>query len=249
MYPEVVCRADIQQEDLSRVFDFDTQTYKGNSPGKGKGIPIADITPKEQVDVGAWQHGNPTWKAGHDFKNPPAPEYAPATEFLRNYIRNAAFEYPRYHPEDQAVDPLVHWTSKGEVTLEFHNGFNHPAAHARNSVQGNSLDLGGKTDSGVQQQILTLSPGTEYFFSGYARHEEGDRVVFSVKLGERVIAEKASSDVKLEDGQAWRHVRLRFKTGPNDEEATVMITKKGAGQAYVDDTGVVPAAFYAQSEE
>ncbi len=247
MNPEVVVAGNLTGMDLKEgYFNTTDCTWGKANPGAAKGVAIEGITPRDNVDVGAYQHGTPAWRAGHDFSRKPDPSYAAADEPLRNLVRNAAFEYARYYKEaGEKVDPLVHWTRThaGTAVLEHHEGFNTPPANARNSIHGNSVMLGGEGDNGIRQTLTGLSPKTCYIFSGYARHDEGVNVEFAVELSGRVAAREMSRTVKLKAGQTWRFVSVRFETGPNDTSATVAIVKRGTGAAHIDDTGVVTARY------
>lgn len=245
MNPEVVTHANINQKGLTGTFNMKKRTRGSENPGKGRGIPIEGITPAKQVDVGAYQYDAPTWRAGHDFKTPPKPAYTPADEPLRNYIKNAAFEYGSYSKGTHVkVDPLAHWTKTDAATavVEHHKGFNSPPA-TRNSIHGNSVAIGGDGDNGIEQVITGLFPNTTYHFSGYAKHAEDVNVEFGVQLSKKVVTKKSSQTVKMGGKQTWRFVHCRFGTGPNDASATVTIVKRGPGIAYIDNTGVVPATY------
>jgi hypothetical protein len=246
MNPEVAMRANIAGRKLDGCFNTKTRTRGAANPGKGKGVAVVRITPPERVDVGAFQHDTPAWRAGHDFANPPEAAYVPATEPLRNHIRNASFEYGRYCKGMRpTVDPLVHWTKThaAAAVVKHHPGFNFPAANARDSVHGNSVRLDGDGDNGIEQRITSLTPNTPYCFSGYVKHAENVTVDFRVRLSGEVVVRKSSRDVQLGKGHAWRFVQAAFKTGPADRSAVVAITKTGSGVAHVDDTGVVPTGY------
>ena len=86
MNPEVVTRGNIILQELPQILSWGSV-----SPGREKGISIAGITPKENVDVGAYQDNATAWRAGHDFNVLPGVIYTPATEALRNRVRNASF--------------------------------------------------------------------------------------------------------------------------------------------------------------
>ena len=241
MNPEVVTRANIRREDLSGAFDVRTRARGPAAPGTGEGVPVPGVTGEPPVDAGACQNN---WCPGHDFNAPPQVSWTPPRAFLRNYIRNAAFEYARYSTSaDENADPIPHWTTTGSAKVELHRGGNFPPANQRNAIQGNSLMLGGQV-SGCRQVITGLRPDTPYFFSGYVKHDATSHAVFAVSIGNRVVAETGSAEVKLGKKQSWRFVCLRFATGPGDTEATVSITNEGPGKVWVDDTGVVPATFY-----
>ena len=141
MNREVVMQSNIQDKQLKNVFDVKNRVHIPADLGKGQGTPVAGITPPDHVDVGAWQQSQAPWRAGHDFVNPPKVMYTPATEPLRNHIRNAAFEYARYYKgTHQKVDRLIHWkkTGTGKAVPEHHKGFNSPPANARNSIHANA---------------------------------------------------------------------------------------------------------------
>jgi len=246
MKPEVVTCANLTHTNLNLCFDVETRSMKPACIGRGKGIPIPRITPLAQVDIGAYQHDAPAWRAGHDFNTSPSPVYTPADEPLRNYVRNAAFEYGRY----DKVDSIIHWnkTHAAIAKVEYHKGFNSPPANARNSIQGNSIVLDGDMDNGIKQKLMGLATNTTYTFSGYIKHGEDVHVEFGVELPSGSAVNRTSSAIKLDPKKTWRFISVEFTTGPTDTSATIHILKQGPGKAYVDDTGVVSKRYALQKE-
>jgi len=227
-------------------FDAKDRVPTADRPGWDRGVVILGINDDfkgSAPDSGAFESGAEIWRAGHDFTNPPEPVYETTRSELRNYIRNAAFEYGRYQGKD--ADPFEPWvrTHSRQAKIEFHPGFNNPPAEARNSVNGNSLTLTGRADDGIEQHIAGLRSETSYILAAYVRLDGAKEVELGVRGAKGTVATAGASSVKLLKGQAWRHVRVPFETGPGETSATVYILKKGPGTAYVDDTGLVPAAL------
>lgn len=221
--PEVVMSANHINEPMQQYFDIKTRRFKDNAPAK------------------------PTWQPGHDFENPPTVNYQSSGERLRNYIKNAAFEYGTYEKlseDDQSIRPL-YWQKTGEKTarVEHHSGFNSPPAQARNSIHNNSVTLDGDANNGIMQTVNGLEPDTEYYFSGYVRHPEDGNVALEVWINGKKTASAQSQHVQLGENQAWRLVIVKFKTGQTDTSAQVKITKTKPAKAYIDNTGIVPADY------
>lgn len=207
------------------------------------GLSVLGLTDRFSVkapDIGAFEKGLTPWKAGHDFENPPQPQYRRCASLLRNHVVNAAFEFARYH-NDYTKQPLTPWrpTHGKQAKVEHHPGFNTPPANARLSVHGNSLRLCGNGDDGVEQDIAGLRPGSRYVFAAYVRMESAKDVVLEVRGHGAVPVSAHANNVKLAKGQTWRLVVVEFTTGARNSTATVTITKKGPGDAYIDDTGVI----------
>jgi len=127
-------------------------------------------------------------------------------------------------------------------SVEYFSGFNYPAADKRYSIHGNSLHLKGSSDDGAEQDIINLPKG-HFILSAYVRlvnpvPPNGD-VYLSVHKGDEEIAGRWASSVTLIGDQKWRMVKVPF---PNSFEGnyTIRVTKKGTGDAYIDNIGLMP---------
>jgi hypothetical protein len=247
--PEVPQAGNIRVGSPATCFDSRLKRPGANCPGVDMGVPIAGINDEfkgKAPDAGAYEKGWRAWRAGHDFSDPPDAKYEKTRSVLRNYLRNAAFEYSRY-AEGETSNALSDWakTHGKHARVEFHRGFNTPPADARNSINANSAVLGSMEDDGIEQRVTGLRPATTYIFAAYVKYKDAREVELGVKdFGGRTVRAIAS-EVNLHKGQTWRHIRVKFTTGKQSREATVYILKKGAGTAYVDDTGVVPVMISA----
>lgn len=181
-------------------------------------------------DAGAYEAGRPLWRAGHDFANPPHPVHEPTASFHRNYLVNASFsDAPKGVPADWMI-------GQGQVQVKHFPGFNDPPADGRFAVHGNSLCFSGDDNARVEQTVETLKDGADYVFAAYVRNEGATDVTLSVRTPQGEIG---SARYSATEPAVWRHVEAAFRlTGA--APVTVVITKEGAGDAYVDDAGLVP---------
>lgn len=182
-------------------------------------------------DCGAYESGQPAWRAGHDFAHPPSPVYAPPTSFHRNHLRNASFSRAaKGLPEDWRV-------AEGIASVKRFDGFNSPPADERFSVHNESLCLEGEGDARVDQTLPGLKSGADYVVSAYVRCEGARDVALRVRMPGGGIAEARYSAA---EPAVWRLVQTRFRLD-QPGAVTVRITKEGPGCAYVDDAGLAPA--------
>lgn len=234
------------------VFDIEKRLPVIPAAAVDAGLRVAginDVFQGSAPDIGAYEQGETPWKPGHDFDRPPQPEYHACRSLLRNRIVNSAFDLNSYQ-KDKTADPLAPWlrTHAKAATVEMHPGFNDPPADARLSVNGQSLRLTGESDDGVKQRLEGLEPNARHVFGAYVRLAEAGDVVLEVRdHGTPPVSARAAS-VHLGKGQNWRHVEVPFTTGAASTAATVSITKKGPGNAYVDDTGVMYWEFHADAK-
>jgi len=264
MFPEVPVEANATL-DVATLFDVDRRAmqpldYSAAALLVDRAIPIPGINDRFEgagPDVGAFEEDGPTWRAGHDFENPPNPKYEPPTTPYRNRLSNGGLDRGRFATAGQPADQEICWRATGLRTarLEMHPGFNSPPANHRYSIQKKSVRLGPKLveaeqgsaepiaapADGIEQRVEGLSPKTEYCFAGYTRHLEGVNVRFGLRGADgKVIASTDSATISLGKDQTWRHVRVRFITGPNQTSVTVFAEKRTEGTAHLDDMGLVP---------
>jgi len=124
----------------------------------------------------------------------------------------------------------------GKAEVKHFQGFNDPPADDRFSVHGNSLALSGDGDARVEQTVEGLPANVEFVFAAYVRCDGAEAVALSVRTPH---GEVGSSRYSATDPAVWRHVETAFRlteTAP----VTVVIGKEGAGDACVDDAGLVP---------
>jgi hypothetical protein len=213
---------------------------RGFDPARGapraaldRGVPLPGINDGfagPAPDCGAYESGQPPWRAGHDFARPPRPVYAPPESFWRNYLANGSFS-------DPAGKAPGGWrVAAGEAAVKPFPGFNDPPADGRMAVFGGSLRLAGEVEARVEQDVAGLRAGADFVFAAYVRCEGAQEVVLSVRgRGSELASARHSSA----EPAVWRHVEASFRLaapGP----VTVVIAKPGGGAAYVDDAGLVP---------
>lgn len=245
--PEVITSANLIESSPALCFDPVTRIAKTTCPGRHNGMIIPEVTPACDADIGAFQHDLQAWTAGHDFARLLNPAYTPPQMPLRNYIRNSAFEYPRYGE----TDSLAYWrrTHASTATVEEHKGFNSPTADKRNSIHGNSLLLTGNTDDGIEQTIEGLTPETTYYFSGYVRQTQNTTVTVGVRCSGKTITSNTDAARMSDAPSPWRFVCIQFRTGQRETSAVAYIVKNGTGQAYIDNTGIIPASSNNPTEQ
>ena len=204
----------------------------GEQSGEDVGVIMPGINEDfadKAPDCGAYEHGVPKWKAGHDFAKPPNPVYALSRTPLRNHLSNSCFEYGRW-----GLDPLDPWqrTDAKQAQVIHADGF---VEHynTRTSIFGFSVHLLGETDDGITQTVTGLLPNTRYRFAGYTRVKDAAAVRLEVTEygGQKVVVSAANKQ--------WTVNAVEFTTGLTDTSATVTVRKVGPGVAYVDECGVM----------
>jgi hypothetical protein len=205
---EVVQRNNFVHFDVSRAFDTATRSAPKTWTPPDLGVPPGGSRAGESTFLGALHPANTEARVGHDFPREITPEYRPAREPLRNWLRNTAFEYAIYHEEiGNEVNPLLHWRRIGDAEVEFHPGFNDPPANERDSILNNSVRLPGGGDNGIAQTVEGLLHGVEYVLSGYAKHPDGGSVEFAVRSeGENLVLGRFPWDLEQErmgGGATW----------------------------------------------
>ena len=184
-------------------------------------------------DIGAYEAGRATWRAGHDFANPPDPTYKLTRTHLRNHLVNACFENARYDPRIKA-DPLAPWrATHAKNARVVHAGGFTDSYNTRTSIHANSVHLAGPADSGIEQMVTTLRPDTRYRFWALVNLADAKEVRLSVSTPGREIAAATTT------ARQWHLVEVAFTTA-GATTATVSITKLGPGTAHADDVALMP---------
>ncbi len=198
--------------------------------------------------AGVAQAGDSVWIRGGVYRESVSPK--------RNGTQENPIVFNAYPGEEVVIsggDLVTGWIPSGDRIWEapmqsslpdYHPGYNYPAADQRHSIHANSLHLKGSADDGVEQVVTSLPQG-DFIFSAYVRLVEPDApgadVYLSVHWGDNEIAGTWASSVQLRGDQTWRMVKVPFR---NQFEVagrfTIRISKKGNGEAYVDNIGLVP---------
>jgi len=199
---------------------------EGTKSGRDAGIVIEGITDGfkgKAPDLGAYEHGLPPWKPGHDFANPPHPVYDLTPVPFANQLQNSAFE-------DAGMDgqePFESWRRTHAGTATDGGGI------AGGAVWRRSCLLSGPADDGIEQTVTGLRPNTPYVFAGFAQVQDAKEVRLGVKdyggpetfLGIR--------------SKTLEHRKVVFTTGPENTSATVYVLKVGSGSARSDSLGLI----------
>jgi hypothetical protein len=183
----------------------------------------------EAPDSGAYEAGQPVWRAGHDFSNPPTPQKTLISSYYRNYLTNGTFN-------SSSGSLIPGWViTAGVCEVKSFPGFVE-SPETRNSIYSGSLGLKGEAQARAEQAVMDLRPGADFSVSAYIRSEGADDVVLSVSGpdGEIGSTRFSASEVSI-----WRHVQVDFRV-PTSGTVTVAFTKEGRGDAYVDEVGMVP---------
>jgi hypothetical protein len=209
-----------------------------SSAGIDQGVVLPGITDGysgASPDCGAYETGQPLWRAGHDFAQSPLPSYALTSPHHRNYVANGSFT------GQHGALPVGWSQSSGTPVVQKFPGFNDPPPDGRNSVHQTSLVLDGNTAEGVAQIVNGLKADTDYTFAAYVRCDEtaNTDVILSVRDMAGVVIGSARHSATT--AATWRHVEAPFRSSANS--VTIGITKNGAGTAYVDEVGLVPMAM------
>lgn len=224
----------------SAAFDAAGIRAGKDRPGVDAGILIPGIADQflgKAPDCGAYERGDePPWKPGHDFALAHKADYKPPKTPLRNHVRNGSFELNRITtlPVNDALNP---WTLTGTKAAKPVPGRGGIQTHydERDSIIGQALCLSGAADDGVEQEVATLEPNTRYVLAGWLKAKDAA----SVRLGVR--GHGGAEAFKAASGSKWQLVMLDFTTGAANTKAAVFITKPGAGTAFADDIGLLPA--------
>jgi len=138
----------------SAALDFRLST---SSLANNRGRTLTGITESSTPDIGAIERGV-TWKAGHDFDNPPYPELIFNTQLqYRNRVVNPGFEEGTFRG----------WTTNGSPTLLKINVWPFTDVSSKFGVYGAKIATGDM----ISQTISELKPNTTYKLACWARLE------------------------------------------------------------------------------
>ncbi|GAA3409941.1 DNRLRE domain-containing protein [Paenibacillus hodogayensis] len=182
----------------------------------GRVIPgITDGYAGTAPDLGAYEYGQPLFKTGHDFAQPPvigavvqqAPPYV-------NLVRNNGFE----------SGDLQSWTvTGGKVKAIYSPGGAWSSEMAAMRIQSGGVQLK-SAGSELTQTVTGLQPNTRYTFSLWTKTSADQALAsFGVRdYGGPTVNRQVY-------GTGWKQHTLDFTTGISDTSATVYLGQAGAG--------------------
>ena len=228
-HPQPALAANVQKVPEAAL---NRESFTATAAGVDRGIVVPSITGQyhgKAPDAGAYEQGLPTWKAGHDFANPPHPVYRLTDTPLRNRIRHGSFAWLAHRsklgpwqPTHAKAAKIVH--GPGGIVKSY---------TTRDTIIGAGVCLqSGQTD-GIEQTVEGLASSTEYDLAAWLKVGDASEIRLGVREhgGEPVFTALKSRE--------WDQVRVRFTTGEKVCAAVVSITKVGPGKAYADDIGLV----------
>ena len=200
---------------------------EGTKSGRDAGLAIEGITDGFRgsgPDLGAYEHGVPAWKPGHDFENPPEPIYEPTPIPFANKLKNGAFEELGM----DGKEPFDCWrrTHAGTAT-------NGGGIASYGPVFGRSCLLSGPGDDGIEQTVTGLRPDTRYVFAGFAQTKDAREMRLGVK---DYGGPETYVPIRR---KLLQHRKVVFTTGPESTSATVYVLKVGRGTAHADSLGLI----------
>ncbi|PIY37316.1 MAG: hypothetical protein COZ06_33155 [Armatimonadetes bacterium CG_4_10_14_3_um_filter_66_18] len=208
-------------------------------PGLAAGAVVPGITDGfagAGPDLGAYQAGTPQWTTGHDFGNPPNPEYRLSETPYRNRVVNGSLDWPSPKGE------IAGWARIEAGTAKLIRGQSGITENQdeRDSFIGQAVCLSGPDDDGIEQVVAGLAPNTRYVVAGWLKAKDAG----AIRLG---VRGHAGSETSIEsDGRTWEHIEVNFTTGATNTTATVFVVKGGSGAAFADDVGLVLAPVPAE---
>jgi hypothetical protein len=204
--------------------DLNQQNFMCFSGGQDQAIPIPGITSKKMA-IGAYGCDVP-WRPGHDFDHPPAPEYQQVDTPLRNLVQHGSFDSIRFKGS------LGPWkaTGTGSATIINGKGGITSSYVTRDSIIGSAVELRAQAPDGIEQTVSGLRPNQTYELTAW------------VKCTGQAIVQLALPECAVQTFSTlldqWEMLRMRFTTGYQIDRGTVQVTKKGAGNAYIDDVAL-----------
>lgn len=248
-------RANLLGED-PRFVDAANGDYRlrQDSPARDSGARVAGINdgvPDRKPDIGALEFGAPDWtrEVGHDFGNPPRPEYRYPDLEYRTYTENYSFELP----SAKGATPPTGWALSGSARRV--SGPSHDRANILTDVVGRNgrftIQISGSPGE-VRQTVRGLKPATEYILIAGVRPGLENKSLYlgvenhggETRRKEFLLPLPADLLEAQHGGGHWTMGALRFVTGPENDAADVFAGANAAGpeKVYVDTIIVVPAS-------
>lgn len=238
--PEVQVEANVEHADLGPTEP--EQIPQPPIPDQ-PGVALAGITPPSAGDhpsIGAYQQGEPRWKAGWDPNGHPDATFNEAQTPLRNLLANSSFDFKKGEQAILSISSdfkggdLAPWQNSpgSNAKTEHFPGFNFPPAEARNAIQNYSLHFPSGTGE-VFQVLNDLPPGKPLILAGYVRGF--DQAAVSIRFED---ADGTSCKVDFPAIGDWAYEKVAIPAKAGRTSGKVFITKTGGGDAYVDNMGL-----------
>jgi hypothetical protein len=209
--------------------EYPMQVFAG---GVGRGLYIRNITasPDGVAGIGAIEHMDMRFTAGHNFDHPPETDFTRSRPLHRNMLHNTAFEHE---------DHLRPWKLKGGgVQVKEFEHKNHTQPDTARCRMGNYSVQLVQEGSELLQQVQDLVPGGTYGFTGHLRVDRGEAAVLGVRLPDGSVF---TSPRVTYGSPGWRRVWVHFTLPGNASSAEVFVQRLtgGQGEIFVDDFGLV----------
>ena len=203
-------------------------TFMKYHDGAGKGLPVPGLS-GPNPGIGAYEPGD-TWKAGHDFANPPQATYQLADTPLRNLVPHGSFAWRRWGSK------LGPWQPTGAKTAKIVVGPGgiSKSYTTRDTIIGAGVRLTGATEDGIEQAIVGLRPDQVYDLCGWVKTKDGAKMALELR-GVPGVQARTESIASSE----WQLLTARFTTGAKADKGSVVVTKTGPGTGFVDDIALV----------
>lgn len=194
-----------------------------NSNALDDGAYVEGVTQNGNKFIGAC--GLEMYEAGANLEKEFNSQYEKSSHIYRNLISNSSFENANFNKND--IQPWV--LTNGKLVSEMVWG--RVDGKSRNRNYAVSL-----SDDGAmcEQTITGLLQNTEYTVYVYARNTDiNSKAVLGVKnYGGEAISVTSNND-------NWNKLTVNFKTGPQDNSATIYFSKIGdEGEIYFDTAGL-----------
>ena len=223
-----------EAQKVANVEKFDLGPAQPNQAPDSKipdapGVALAGITPPDAGDhpsIGAYQDGQPQWKAGWDPQAHPDATFDSEQTPLRNLLPNSSF--------DNDKGGLLPWQNSpgSQAKPEHFAGFNFPPAEKRNAIENFSLHFPPGAGE-VCQELKDLPSGKPLILAGYVRGF--DAAAVSLHFDDTDGQTFATTFPAKGD---WVYMTISIPAKANRTAGRVVLTKSGGGDAYVDNLGL-----------
>ncbi|MEY4245348.1 MAG: hypothetical protein RLZZ245_2933, partial [Verrucomicrobiota bacterium] len=215
-------------------YDF---TLKAGSPAIDAGTPINGVTDGfsgTAPDLGAYESGQPAWKAGYDFTNRPIITYDWPADFsssrYANLLRNGGFDDPLSNAT------LFPWTAESGQIFRYQSpGWDWPPQDLAYLPFG-SMRLGRGTCA-ASQQVLNVEGGRSYAFTLWVRPTSADQTFeMGVRLPDQSVASTTGANFFV-GTERWTRMFVSFTLPAGNHTVTAFVRKTSADEnfAYVDE--------------
>ncbi|MCF8226316.1 MAG: right-handed parallel beta-helix repeat-containing protein [Bacteroidales bacterium] len=199
----------------------------------GKGIFIKGISAVQEggrPSVGAIEFEGMTFRAGHDFEDPPEMNFERSKPVHRNLLVNSAFEHEDHlwpWERHNAHINTINYSTKMHTTID-----TAVVRMGRYSIELPSMN------SEIFQEVEELLPGKDYTFIGHLRVPWNEDAVLGVRFpdGTEYLSPRISRGAPN-----WSRCRLNFTLPENVDAVEVFVRRRsgGEGKVFVDDLGLV----------